>query len=171
MASAALIWLADRDKRLNFLTGETITSHVNGYNTFEFHSSKLSTNETRKQGRRDSWWRHQMETLSVLLVLCEGNPPVTGGSPHRGQWRGALMFSLICAWTNDWANNRDAGDLRRNCAHYDVTVMFLFMNRPSSQHVKPLSVVSMRPSVRSREQGWCLRVHVLWMLVIFQWDG
>ena len=43
--------------------------------------------------------------------------------PHKGQWRGALMFSSICAWTNGWANNRDAGDLRRHCAHYDVTVM------------------------------------------------
>ena len=44
-------------------------------------------------------------------------------SPHKGQGRGALMFSLICAWTNAWANNRDAGDLRRHHAHYDVTVM------------------------------------------------
>ena len=34
-------------------------------------------------------------------------------SPHKGQWRRALMFSLICAWTNGWPNNRDAGDLRR----------------------------------------------------------
>ena len=23
-------------------------------------------------------------------------------SPHKGQWRGALMFSLICVWINDW---------------------------------------------------------------------
>ena len=23
-------------------------------------------------------------------------------SPHKGQWRGALMFSLICARINDW---------------------------------------------------------------------
>ena len=44
-------------------------------------------------------------------------------SPHKDQWRGALMFSLIYAWTDDWANNRDAGDLRRHRAHYDVTVM------------------------------------------------
>ena len=44
-------------------------------------------------------------------------------SPYKGQWRGALMFSLICAWTNVWANNRDAGDLGRHCAHYDVIVM------------------------------------------------
>ena len=33
------------------------------------------------------------------------------------------MFSLICAWTNGWAGNRDVGDLRRPCAHYEVTVM------------------------------------------------
>ena len=38
-------------------------------------------------------------------------------SPHKGQWRGALMFSLICA------NNRDAGDLRCHRAHYDDTVI------------------------------------------------
>ena len=43
--------------------------------------------------------------------------------PHKGQWRGALMFSLICAWINGWVKNRDAGDLRRHHAHYDVTVM------------------------------------------------
>ena len=44
-------------------------------------------------------------------------------SLHKGQWRGALMFSLICAWTNSWVNNRDTGNLRRHRAHYDVTVM------------------------------------------------
>ena len=46
-------------------------------------------------------------------------------SLHKGQWRGALMFSLICAWTNGWANNRDAGDLRLHRAHYDVTVIII----------------------------------------------
>ena len=38
-------------------------------------------------------------------------------------WRGVLMFSLICAWINSWVNNREAGDLRRHRAHYDVIVM------------------------------------------------
>ena len=33
------------------------------------------------------------------------------------------MFSLICAWTNGWINNREASDLRHHHAHYDVTVM------------------------------------------------
>ena len=36
-------------------------------------------------------------------------PPVN--SPHKGQWRGALMFSLICVWINGWENNGEAGDL------------------------------------------------------------
>ena len=42
-------------------------------------------------------------------------------SPHKPQW--AFMFSLIWAWTNGWANNRDAGDLRRHRAHFDFIVM------------------------------------------------
>ena len=44
-------------------------------------------------------------------------------SPHKGQWRGTLMFSLICAWINGWVNHHEAGDLRRYRAHYDVIVM------------------------------------------------
>ena len=44
-------------------------------------------------------------------------------STHKGQWHGALMFSLICARINGWLNNREAGDLGRRRAHYDVTVM------------------------------------------------
>ena len=44
-------------------------------------------------------------------------------SRHKGQWRGALMFSFICAWINCCVNNREAGDSRRHRGHYDVTVM------------------------------------------------
>ena len=46
-------------------------------------------------------------------------------SPHKGQWRGALMFSLICAWINGWVNNREAGGLRHHRLHYDVTAMVI----------------------------------------------
>ena len=53
-------------------------------------------------------------------------------SPHKGQWRGALMFSLICSWINAWVSNREAGDLRRHRAHYDVIVM-ICSSRDSSQ--------------------------------------
>ena len=66
-------------------------------------------------------WRHQMETFSTLLAICAGNSPVN--SPHKAQWRGALMFSLICVWINGWANIREVGDLRRYRAQYDVIVV------------------------------------------------
>ena len=55
-----------------------------------------------------TWWRDQMETFSALLAICAVN------SPRKGQWRGALMLSLICAWINGWVNNREAGYLRRH---------------------------------------------------------
>ena len=71
-----------------------------------------------------SWWRHQMETFSALLAICAGNSPVPGEFPHKGQWRGAWMFSLICVWINDWVNNREAGDLRRHRTHYNVIVIY-----------------------------------------------
>ena len=70
-----------------------------------------------------SWWRRQMETLSALLAICAGNSPLTLNSPHKGQCRGTLMFSLISAWINGWVNNGEAGDMRRHCAHYDGIVM------------------------------------------------
>ena len=44
-------------------------------------------------------------------------------SPHKRLWRGALMFSLFCSWINGWVNNREASDLRRHRAHYDIIVM------------------------------------------------
>ena len=46
-------------------------------------------------------------------------------STHKSRCCGALMFSLICAWTHGWVNHRDTGDLRGHRAHYEVTVMIL----------------------------------------------
>ena len=63
-----------------------------------------------------------METYSALLILYAGIHRSPVNSLHKGQWHRALMFSLISAWINGWANNHEAGDFRR---HYDVTVMNL----------------------------------------------
>ena len=60
-----------------------------------------------------SWWRHQMETFSRHWPFVRGIHRSPVNSPYKGQWRGALMFSLICVWINDWVNTREAGDLRR----------------------------------------------------------
>ena len=70
-----------------------------------------------------SWWRHQMKIISALLARLMGIHRWPVNSPHKGQWGGVLEFSLIYAFTNDWVNNRDARDLRRHRADYDVTVM------------------------------------------------
>ena len=70
-----------------------------------------------------TWWRHQMETYSALLAFVRGIHRSPVNFPHKVQWRGALVFSLICAWSNGWVNNRGAGDLRRHSAHFDVFVM------------------------------------------------
>ena len=43
--------------------------------------------------------------------------------PQKGQWRGALMCSLISARINGWVNNREAGDSKRHRDHYDVIIM------------------------------------------------
>ena len=56
-------------------------------------------------------------------------------SPHKGQWRRALMFSWICVWKNRWVNNHEADDLKRHRTHYDVIVtkrkLFLCICHPS----------------------------------------
>ena len=65
-------------------------------------------------------WKHFPRNWSFVRGIHRS--PVN--SPHKGQWRGALFF-FICVWINDWVNNREAGDLRRYRAHYDVIVMYL----------------------------------------------
>ena len=75
-------------------------------------------------GLEYSRWRHQMETFSALLLICTGIHQSPVNSLQKGQWRRALMFHLIRAWINGWVNNREAGDLSRHDAHYDVSVMF-----------------------------------------------
>ena len=66
-------------------------------------------------------WKHFPSYWSFVWEIHRS--PVN--SPHKGQWRGALEFSLICAWINDWVNNREADDLRHHRSHYDVIVMNL----------------------------------------------
>ena len=64
-------------------------------------------------------WKH----FPRYWPFVRGIPRSPVNSPHKGHWRGALMFSLICARINGWVNNREAGDLRRHRGHYDVNVM------------------------------------------------
>ena len=89
-------------------------------------------------------------TLSIYYMMMSSNGKifcVTGplcreapvNSTLRHQWCWALMFSLICAWTNDWVNNWDAGDLRLHSTHYDTIVMAFsaFSDEQQCRHHKP----------------------------------
>ena len=79
------------------------------------------------------WLHPQIETFHDDVIKWKHFPrhwPFVRGihrspvnSTHKGQWRGALMFSLIRDLIHGWVNNREAGDLRRHQAHYDVIVM------------------------------------------------
>ena len=80
-------------------------------------------------------------------------------SPHKGQWRGALKFSLAGAWPNDWANNRDACDLRRRYygAHYEVTVIIMVNTTADIQlytNTLHLSFVLMFPMQTTHWRNW-----------------
>ena len=108
-----------------------------GYSYFQEHEQNTDHSICGKTPITCKWisgWTfcigNNFETFSALLAICAGSSPVTGefptwsvNSPHKGQWRGALMFSLICDWINGWVNSREACDLRRHHAHYDVTMM------------------------------------------------
>ena len=64
-------------------------------------------------------WKHFLRYWSFV----RGFHRSLVNSPHKGQCRGVLMFSLIFAWINGWVNNGEAGDLRRHRTNYDVSVM------------------------------------------------
>ena len=64
-------------------------------------------------------WKHFPRYWQFVGGIHRG--PVN--SPHTGQWRGALMFSLISTRINGWVSNGEARDLRRHRPHYDVIVM------------------------------------------------
>ena len=90
---------------------------------YSIQSMWITQTQVVRSSHLRTWWRHQMETFFPLLALCEGNSPVIGEFPSQRPVTQSFDFSLIWAWTKCWANNRNAGDLWRHCAHYDVTVM------------------------------------------------
>ena len=121
-------------------------------------------------------WKH----FTRYWPFVQGIPWSPGNSPHKGQWHGALMFSLICAWINIWVNNHEAGGLRRHRALYDVIVMVWYIRAPllpywqglnknaPLQHIKATSQVCpciswvdvyvLRRTCSGHHQGHVLRV-------------
>ena len=68
-----------------------------------------------------------METYSALLAIYAGKSTVKGEFPAQRPVTWIFDVFFICAWLNGWVNTREAGELRRHRAHYDVIVMQLVM--------------------------------------------
>ena len=92
----------------------------------------------------NSWLRHQIEYFPRYWLFVRGFHRSPVNSPHKGQWFAALMFSLICAWTNGWVSNRGTCDLKRQGAHYVATVKLkkhgIFMCLQCSTPLLPHSI-------------------------------
>ena len=122
-------WILYRYTQAEFLTLLTFIP-------WTFSKSHLKSNDVNRLWHDDVIkWKH----FPPYWPFKRGIHQSPVNSPHRCQWRGALMFSFICALTGGCANNRDAGDLRLNRAHYDVTVMIqrnhrCFMTRCHAAH-------------------------------------
>ena len=98
---ATFINLSIHDKKVKHTKFHIIYDNIYKNSQYKFFSLQVMN---PKFMQCSSWWCHHI--------------PVN--SPHKGQWCGALMLSLICVWINGWVNNRNAGDLKPYRAHYDV---------------------------------------------------
>ena len=113
--------LAEREFRIK---RNTVCHHI--INIFETAAQDGMQTSIDFIYRMVLWWRH----FPRYWPFVRGIHRSPMNSPHNGQWRGALMFSLIRVWINGWVNNRNAGDKRRYRAHYDVIVMIAWIRFP-----------------------------------------
>ena len=81
-------------------------------------------------------WKH----FPPYWPFVQGTHRGPGNVPYKGQWRGALMFSLICVCINGWVNTREAGDLSGYRDHYDVIVKVNKTNVDPLQNIVVLCV-------------------------------
>ena len=122
----------------DFKMGQIVTCYIKRSNKPGQTHLYLNNNQILQHGKETFVYSHYLNVITVEshhddVIKWNHFPrywPFVRGihrspvnSPHKRQWRGALMFSLICAWINSWVNNREAGDLRRHRAHHDVIVM------------------------------------------------
>ena len=96
--------------------GPVCVGHTSGTRRHHFISNMNCIGRLCQWTFRDLMMNLPNGNISPLWAICGGNPPVTSEFPSQRPGTQSLMFSLMCAWTNGWANNRDAGDLIRHGA-------------------------------------------------------
>ena len=98
--------------------------------------------------------------------------------PHtkaKGQWHGALMYSLICVWINAWVNNCEAGDLRCHRTHYEIIVMRAKSNAVGNPKMNSTVCVRINSSIQWLQHihkyrwnlNWNAILKVMWRLLSF----
>ena len=73
-----------------------------------------------------------METFSALLALCAGNLPAIGEFPAQRPLKRSFDVFFDLRLNKRLSKNREAGDLSRHRAHYDVIVMMTKNDRSIS---------------------------------------
>ena len=107
-------------------------------------------------------WKH----FPRYWPFVRGIPRSLVNSPHKGQWRRALMLSLICVWINGWLNNREAGDLWRHRVNYDVIVMTCILMKESVTghylHQLMLHFTAMCVAMLTEQKYWNTCIYKNW---------
>ena len=113
-------------------------------------------------------------TFSASLALYEGNPPVTGGFPsQRPMIRSFDIFFDVCL-NKRLSKFRDAGDLKRHRAQYDVIVKFaIYMHSSHSSlydvqskqnnHLTPLYILKYKPLDKNKPGIQNIDICVAWL--------
>ena len=90
-------------------------------------------------------------------------------SPHKGQWHGALMFSLICTLKNSSINSCESGDLRCHHTHYDEVII---MYRHCSVCFRYWSILTMSFWITPLGQPYnCSRTSIVTLLSYWKMAG
>ena len=96
-------------------------------------------------------WKHFLRYWSFVRGIHRSSV----NSPHKGQRRRALIFSLILAWTNGGVNSRHPGDLWRHRAHHDVTAMQkLSLTRISCYRYRDPHIMKIRQPLHIETSPW-----------------
>ena len=95
-----------------------------------------------------TWWRHQMETLSVLLALCAGNSQATGEFPSQRPVTRSFDVFFDLRLNKRLRKQSWGWCLRRHYAHYDVIVLCL-TRRIYSPNLKSCHVKTPKQTMHS----------------------
>ena len=116
-------WAISQEDKWKILLPRYVADKMVSGNVSPFHSIFRKKSRQSRKGSQEGDGPPTARTQETESALPHQSRRHID-SPHKGQWRGVLMLSLICASTNSRANNGDAGDLRRHRANYEVTFMF-----------------------------------------------